>query len=133
LVLSEEDGQWVWVNTESDITLTECGGDTFAFLVREHNPAEVLSCSSILASPENPDEPATDLVNGLGLAIQVRDILIQHLQRPSESTPGHAVWTVGVTRRNDIRTSFVNGAVDQEAGRVCRARHVSCSGFSKWN
>lgn len=75
------------------------GGQSLALFLAEDNTAKVL-------------------VYGLGVAIKVAGVLVEHLQRPRKSAPGLACPAVTVARCIDIGPCLVHRRMDQEAGSV---------------
>jgi hypothetical protein len=64
-------------------------------------------------------------VDGLRIAIKVRHILIDHLQRSRKRTPGFARGAVAMTSRSHVGPCFVDCRVYKEACRVCRSAGIS--------
>lgn len=69
---------------------------------------------------------ATYLVYSLGIAIQIGSILRQHLNRPAESTPRHAIRAVRVRCGIDIRPRLMNSSMDEETSSIGWAAQVAC-------
>lgn len=52
---------------------------------------------------------AAYLVHGLCVAVEIRHVLVQHLQRSTEGAPCFSVHAVRVAGGDDVWTSFVDG------------------------
>jgi hypothetical protein len=103
------------------IELTKCGTNAVAFFFCEDHTTEVLDSSAIFQDLGfNPH-----FVDGLGVSVKICGILCQHLDGPAKGTPRHSVNAVCVASGDDIRSSLVNGSMDEESGCVCRSRHVA--------
>lgn len=67
----------------------------------------------------------TNLVDSLGIAIEISIILSDHLEGLSECAPCHPVRAMGVASSNDIWSSLVHSTVDQEASSIRWSTHIA--------
>lgn len=70
------------------------------------------------------------LVNSLRISVEVRDILVEHLQRLRERAPSFTIRAMRVASSSHIRPRLVHSAVNQEARRVGRQAHVASNRFA---
>jgi hypothetical protein len=70
------------------------------------------------------------LVDRLSVSVEVRDILVQHLQWLGERTPSLAIRAMRVASSSHVWPGLVNSAVDQESRRVSWQAHVASDRFA---
>ena len=70
-------------------------------------------------------DTAKILIHGLGLAIQITHILVDHLEGLCKCAPRLACYAVAVARGVDVGSRLVNGRVDEKAGGVGRPTLVA--------
>ena len=70
-------------------------------------------------------ESFTNMVNCLGIAIEVCSVLCDHFYRPTEDTPSHTMYAVGMACGDNIWSRLVDCAVNQEACGICWSTHIS--------
>lgn len=75
------------------------GGETFPFFLGENYAPEIG-------------------IYGLRLPIEIRDVLINHLQRPGKRAPSLSKGRMRVTRRVNIGSGLVHSGVNKESGGV---------------